>query len=155
MSWTSTRIAKLKKLWEKGLSTTEIGTKLGFSKNAVVGKAHRLGLKSRQATTKKIKRKIAPKISKGAPAKNIRENSSSENKTSIKKSQSKIISILDLKPGMCRWPMEDPRSDEFSFCGEPTFGKKPYCLKHCSQAYTLVAKDKEKKKNDNSKNKSK
>ena len=155
MSWTSTRIAKLKKLWDKGLSTSEIGTKLGFSKNAVVGKAHRLGLKSRQATTKKIKRKVTPKLSKGAPAKSTSKSTASAKKAPTKKSQSKIISILDLKPGMCRWPMEDPRSEEFSFCGEPTFGKKPYCLKHCSQAYTLVAKDKDKKKDDNSKTKSK
>ncbi|MBN2676368.1 MAG: global cell cycle regulator GcrA-like protein [Alphaproteobacteria bacterium] len=163
MGWTSTSISKLKNLWEKGLSTSEIGVKLGLSKNAIVGKAHRLGLKSRASATKKIKRKIQKPVRKeilATPEKlqTVSPADISEKKVtppaSKKKKNGKIISILDLKPDMCRWPMGDPRSEDFSFCGEKTFGKKPYCLKHCSEAYTVSNSKEKEKQHDDSQDKS-
>ncbi|MBN1783351.1 MAG: hypothetical protein JW812_00085 [Alphaproteobacteria bacterium] len=162
MSWTINSISKLKKLWDKGISTSEIGTKLGFSKNAIVGKAHRLGLKSRSNTViKKIKRKKVPtpKVQIESPApiesqtiKNVERDSSvlqstpiiTKTKSSGKKI--KIIEMMDLKKDMCRWPLGDPRHPDFSFCGEPTFKNKPYCLTHCTEAYTLSNKKEEKVK---------
>ena len=57
-AWTDKKIEKLKKLWEKGLSTAEIGKKLDFSKNAIVGKVHRLGLSNRSSPIKSSKPKV-------------------------------------------------------------------------------------------------
>ena len=59
--WTDDRIAKLKKLWTEGLPTGEIGKRLGVSKNAVVGKAHRLSLKSRPSPIRRAVKKAEPK----------------------------------------------------------------------------------------------
>lgn len=149
MSWTTNSISKLKSLWEKGLSTSEIGKKLGFSKNAIVGKAHRLGLKPRaSASTKTIKRKKmpAPVLTKQVEKTEKKETSSHAVKnlepvilTAPKKLKRpiKVLGIMDLQKGMCRWPMGDPRSEDFTFCGQPAFKNKPYCLTHCSEAYTL------------------
>ncbi len=157
MSWTINSISKLKKLWNKELSTTDIGKKLGFSKNAVVGKAHRLGLKSRSTSVvKKIKRKRVIKTKAKAPIKSIiktKKTSSDKQKINKKTTPSKIIGIMDLKKEMCRWPLGDPRSSDFSFCGNPTFKSKPYCLTHCTEAYALSAKPKEKPKSDDKNNK--
>lgn len=168
MSWTINSISKLKKLWDKGISTSEIGNKLGFSKNAVVGKAHRLGLKSRSNTViKKIKRKktVPPKTKaaitkteKVAATPKTTEKASktasapitpikAKAKSSSKKSKH-VVEMMDLKKNMCRWPLGDPRSSDFSFCGEPTFKNKPYCLTHCTEAYTLSTKKEEKAKDD-------
>lgn len=154
MSWTTNSISKLKTLWEKGISTSEIGKKLGFSKNAIVGKAHRLGLKSRSNTTiKTIKRKkipalVVPKVAPKVEVEKIEKTQKPEIELPVfipkkLKKNAKVIGIMDLKKGMCRWPMGDPRSPDFSFCGEPVFKNKPYCLTHCSEAYTLSGKHKD------------
>jgi len=116
MVWTDERIDELKALWAEGLTTGEIGKRLGVSKNAVVGKAHRLGLKGRPSPIKRTKpsRPAAP-----AP----------------KEPEPKIRSVVDLSAHTCRWPIGDPREPGFHFCGEPTLSGKPYCAEHASIAY--------------------
>jgi len=110
--WTDDRIAKLKKLWAEGLTTGEIGKRLGVSKNAVVGKAHRLGLKSRPSPIRRPTKKAAPK-----------------------KEVSKVFTLADLTNQTCRWPHGDPKEDDFHFCGKPVVQGKPYCSDHCEYAY--------------------
>jgi GcrA cell cycle regulator len=110
--WTDDRIAKLKKLWAEGLTTGEIGKRLGVSKNAVVGKAHRLGLKSRPSPIRRTTKKAAPK-----------------------KEVSKVFTLADLTNQTCRWPHGDPKEDDFHFCGKPVVQGKPYCSDHCEYAY--------------------
>lgn len=151
MAWTDDKIKKLKKLWEKGLSTSEIGKKLDVSKNAVVGKAHRIGLKSRPSpikTTAKDKQKKGLKASKET-------NTKKSNDKKSKINADNLVKIEDLKPGMCRWPFGDPQLTDFHFCGEPTFKNKPYCLAHCAVAYTSPNAKKEKKKKNEKENNSK
>lgn len=114
MSWTDERIEELKKLWAEGLSTGEIGKRIGVSKNAVVGKAHRLGLKSRPSPIKRAKPKP-----KAEPAK---------------------VTIFDLTAHSCRWPHGDPKHDNFHFCGKQTVPGKPYCAEHCALAYVSSSK---------------
>lgn len=111
--WTDDRIAKLKKLWSEGLTTGEIGKRLGVSKNAVVGKAHRLGLKSRPSPIRRAAKKAEPK----------------------KEEVKKVFTLADLTSQTCRWPDGDPKHDNFHFCGQPVFHGKPYCLEHCAAAY--------------------
>ena len=103
--WIPQRVSALIALWNEGLSTSVIGERLGVTKNAVVGKVHRLGLPKRGSPIKK----------KPRPA--------------------EIIDLGSLRPGMCSWPEGDPGEPDFRFCGIPAIIGKPYCEKHCIIAY--------------------
>lgn len=109
MVWNDDTIERLKKLWAEGLTTGEIGKELGVSKNAVVGKAHRLGLKGRPSPIKRPKKE--------------------------KEKDTKIRSVIDLQSNSCRWPIGDPRHSNFHFCGKTAIPGKPYCLEHAQLAY--------------------
>lgn len=116
--WNDEKIAKLKKLWQEGLTTGEIGKRLGVSKNAVVGKAHRLGLKGRPSPIKR------PETAAPAP----------------KKEPVKIFTLTDLSHNTCRWPIGDPKHEDFRFCGKQVYPGKPYCAEHCATAYVGSSK---------------
>ena len=109
--WTPKRVSALIALWNEGLSTSEIGNRLGVTKNAVVGKVHRLGLPKRGSP---IKQKPKPAV---------------------------IIGLESLRPGMCSWPEGEPGTEEFNFCGAPIVPGKPYCEEHCRRAYVKTLKD--------------
>lgn len=121
MSWTPEKIKLLKKLWQKGKSTVEIGKELGISKNAVVGKVHRLELAARPSPIKKA----------GAD-----DDKSSKSGSSRRKNEN--VSLLELKLNSCRWPIGDPKDADFHFCGADTVTGKPYCEEHCKLAYTSL-----------------
>lgn len=112
MGWTDEKIGKLKKLWSEGLTTGEIGKRLGVSKNAVVGKAHRLGLKGRPSPIKRQTKTVE-----------------------VKKEAPRIFTLTDLSAATCRWPIGDPKHEDFRFCGKPVAAGKPYCGEHCAVAY--------------------
>lgn len=120
MTWTAEKIKQLKKLWQKGKSTVEIGKELGISKNAVVGKVHRLELEARPSPIKKAS--SVPVIPK-------QKEKSKENK---------FVTLMDLKMNSCRWPIGDPKDEDFHFCGADTVTGKPYCSEHCKIAYTSL-----------------
>ena len=106
--WTKQKVDKLTKLWEKGISAREISEKLGeVSRNAVIGKANRLGL-SKKST----------KLLKNDEVK-------------------KIVDISSLVPNMsgCKWPIGHPGDEDFYFCGKEIIPTKPYCGEHCVTAY--------------------
>lgn len=109
--WTPTRVATLIALWTEGLTTSEIGRRLNVTKNAVVGKVHRLGLP---------KRGVSPQSKAKAVA---------------------VIRLENLKPSMCRWPEGEPGTDAFHFCGKPSQPEKPYCTEHCQKAYVKPSKE--------------
>lgn len=129
MVWTDERIEELKSLWADGLTTGEIGKRLGVSKNAVVGKAHRLGLKGRPSP---IKRAGTPATAAapGTPAKPAKPKPAE-----AKQPPAKIRSVVDLSAHTCRWPIGDPREPGFHFCGAPSLPGKPYCAEHSAIAY--------------------
>ena len=114
LEWTPTRISILIALWNEGLTTSKIGKRLFVTKNAVVGKVHRLGLPKRGSPIKQT-----PK-----PA--------------------EIISLEALRPGMCCWPEGEPGKEDFRFCGEPAEPEKPYCAHHCERAYVKSIKENKK-----------
>jgi len=118
MVWTDEKVNSLKKLWVKGTSTAEIARRLGLSKNSVIGKVHRLNLDTRPSPLKK--KNVTP------------------TKRTVVHHKKHKISILDLKLNTCRWPIGDPTDADFHFCGENTVVGKPYCAKHCTQAYTTI-----------------
>ncbi len=119
--WTPEITAALMALWKEGLPTAEIGQRLGVTKNAVIGKVHRIGLVKRQSPIK------------GGPPCGKR-----------KKPVAQVIRLETLKTGMCSWPEGDPGTEVFRFCGEKSVPGKPYCESHCARAYVKPSKDKDK-----------
>ena len=168
MAWTPELIKELKRLWNKGLTTVEIGNRIGVSKNAVVGKAHRLGLEGRPSPIKREKKKITENIKVEEKKKKepeiiqettkIKEEELESFETSSfppeeilkaepivetvkpKKNKRKGVQLVDLKPNSCRWPEGDPKDPDFCFCGQECVNGKIYCEEHCAVAYTGVFK---------------
>jgi len=152
----------MKVLFDKGMSTAEIGKRLGFSKNAIVGKINRLGWNmpskgKAKAAPQPKKKKAAPPppkpVKKGAdprPKQKIvpQKKESATAKQISKKNIERVIlhaaQLMALKPDQCRWPLGDPDSDEFRFCGEKCFARKPYCFEHCKNAYQFTTPVKKK-----------
>ena len=193
--WDNATLKKLKALTGKGLSTSEIGKRLGMSKNAIVGKLNRMGWnakaganlaatdteqktsaakktvakaseskKTATAATKKTPVKSATKKTVAKPvAKVIVKKAVTDKKnTPVKEAAKKVekskptakadakslavhqriiqhsLEMANLKPNQCRWPIGDPDSEHFHFCGETVFVGKPYCYEHCKQAYQFA-----------------
>ena len=160
MSWTDDRVEVLKKLWGEGRTAAEIAKELGgVTRNAVIGKAHRLKLSNRaspiQQNTKKAAPAVAANIS-GAQAesknvtatltKNVANTNVAAPKTTEKAAPLKPVmsesdakrkrwALTDLESNMCRWPLGDPRETNFGFCGGRADGSKPYCEEHTAVAY--------------------
>ena len=154
MGWTPELIKDLKKLWKKGLTTGEIGRLIGMSKNAVVGKAHRLGLESRPSPIRREKVEV-PKVKKStAPvwkhvvsmekqekeSQAVQLNTDKLSKPSKKNGKVKGVKLVDLKPTSCRWPEGDPKDPDFHFCGKEALPGKSYCEEHSQVAYSGVFK---------------
>ncbi len=124
MTWTSQRIAELERLWATGASTAEIGRQLDVSKNAVVGKVHRLGLPGRPSP---IRRKATGKKQTGESqeSQEIREAREAPRRPAV----------ADLHALPCQWPFGDPGDEDFHFCGAPVLASRSYCPEHCARAY--------------------
>ena len=138
MSWTSEREEKLKELWKKGHTASQIATLIGATtRNAVIGKAHRLNLEAR-AASKKI-------ISKT----NTENNSAPESKKQKLGRKAKFKALLldknfepenpkqleELNDETCRWPIGHPYEEKFYFCGRKSIDKFPYCKLHVLYAF--------------------
>ena len=145
MGWTDERVELLKKLWQDGLSASQIAKQLGgVTRNAVIGKVHRLGLSGR-ATPSKPARTVfkAPR-----PARPISTAPSTPRRlaepVSLHSHPVMPVRLVDEAPGtatvltlavhMCKWPIGDPAADNFSFCGDHA-EDGPYCLRHSQVAY--------------------
>jgi GcrA cell cycle regulator len=134
MGWTDERVEQLKALWGEGLSASQIARVLGsVTRNAVIGKVHRLGLAGRAGPPRAerprnaVPRKTAVHIS--APAPQIVEEDP------ITLEDGNFATVLTINDRMCRWPIGDPSENEFHFCGhKPKFGS-PYCEAHARKAY--------------------
>ena len=194
MSWTDERVETLKKMWGEGQSASQIAKELGgVTRNAVIGKVHRLGLSNRAgsggnagkakkekaatakpaATKAPAKPKPAPATKAAAPASKPKEPAKEveeldENgipisaarraiipagqplppqpsaneispealaKVSEVEKSAKRIGLMDLTEKTCKWPVGDPATDDFWFCGLPVQQGKPYCEAHVSVAF--------------------
>ena len=144
MSWNDSNVARLKELWDQGLPTAQIGKLLGFTKNAVVGKAHRIGLERRPSPIrrtavkpdrKKARSPIIPKLNF--------EATKEETKQQTFQPTVKNPFTSNTKRG-CEWPEGHPDESDFKFCGKDRFEDKPYCLDHCAVAYVIPEKEEEK-----------
>ena len=144
MPWDENNVSKLKELWDQGLPTAQIGKLLGFTKNAVVGKAHRIGLERRPSPIRRTSVKPDRKKARSPvmPKLNF-ENNNPENKPDDKIAFHPAVKNLlsnSTKRG-CEWPVGHPDEAEFHFCDKERFEDKPYCLEHCAVAYVIPEKE--------------
>jgi len=186
MSWTDDRVEVLKKMWGEGRSASQIAKELGgVTRNAVIGKVHRLGLSNRTtagaAAKAEPKAKAAPKVpakaKPTAPAEpEVKTNADkpdlktepaispnavrpprnqiipagqplppqpSANEISPEalakvneiEKKAKKLSLMELTERTCKWPVGDPATEDFWFCGLPVKQGKPYCEAHVGVAF--------------------
>lgn len=186
MAWTDERVEKLKQLWEEGKSASEIAKELGnVTRNAVIGKVHRMGLQARNTgSAAKVETKVKPATKKPVaknPAKpNIEDSEviveeamievtaeievevevvetkalsnenqfpaiipgnndeiSEETRRNVERveNESKRLSLMQLTERTCKWPIGDPATEDFWFCGHPSEAGKPYCQAHVELAF--------------------
>ena len=196
MAWSDERVAILKKMWLEGSSASEIAKELGnITRNAVIGKVHRLGMSNRDTNNlksgsstsnakKSVRRGRPPKVNKeekkrGRPRKlkdsgdfpgtlDVKEKSTTssakemrldENKTKVASDlseetlqnilkvemKSKKISLMELTERTCKWPIGDPATDTFWFCGHESEPGKPYCKTHISIAFQPITQRRSRK----------
>ena len=144
MGWTDERVETLKKLWLDGLSASQIAKQLGgVTRNAVIGKVHRLGLSGRatpsqpQRPTFKAPRAPRPAIAAApAPRRTIETALPSHLPApALIADEPGTATVLTLGAHMCKWPIGDPSSDSFTFCGRRSEREGPYCTEHARVAY--------------------
>jgi len=139
MSWTSEKVEKLKELWSKGHTASQIAEMLGdTTRNAVIGKAHRLNLEARAPSKQHSN---VPK-SKEDKQTNRRGNTPMSRKA---KFQSILLdknfepenpkSLEELTESTCKWPIGHPNEEKFYFCGRKPEGDFPYCKLHVLYAF--------------------
>ena len=161
MSWTDERVELLKKLWSEGLSASQIAGRLGsITRNAVIGKVHRLGLAGRATTSRMKSHRPRPRPAvpgNGALAKRLaRPRFAAAGATGVRPaflpdsepftpSLEEIViplaerkTVLDLLESHCRWPIGDPQHDDFHFCGHGKLTGTPYCELHARRAFQPV-----------------
>ena len=159
MSWTDERVEQLRQHWMEGKSASQIANLLGngLTRNAIIGKVHRLGLAGRvkppssshhlrpAASHSSAPRAAAPRaapvaqrIVRGATALAIHSQPAAEEELeafdSVVLPMSLRVTIVELREAMCKWPLGDPTSPEFRYCGSPA-ASGPYCAHHGRLAY--------------------
>ena len=145
MGWTDERVVVLKKLWLDGLSASQIAKQLGgVTRNAVIGKVHRLGLSGRAAPSQP-QRQVAFKPPRPArpvhasapslPSVVRRNEPQPPQVVRYREEAPGSATVLTLGAKMCKWPIGDPSTDGFTFCGSDCGGEGPYCDTHAEVAY--------------------
>jgi GcrA cell cycle regulator len=149
MSWDDNRIEQLKKLWSEGLSASQIAGELGgVTRNAVIGKVHRLGLSGRakaKPASVARPRKVVKTVARTSTI-SVRGNLAVIEMVDVEPEvmpvrenvvipMSKRITIMELREGVCRWPLGDPMHADFAYCGADCGGGKTYCEAHARVAF--------------------
>ena len=182
MGWTDERVELLKKLWMEGLSASQIAAELGdgVTRNAVIGKVHRLKLSARAKPTNTTPRaRPAPRQVPRRPSGSTMASSTSTISAAAKPRQAamprpqtmgatalamspdietqlyvapagnelfipedKRLSLLQLNEQTCKWPIGDPLTKDFYFCGQHSLETGPYCDFHSRRAYHQLDKKK-------------
>lgn len=167
MNWTDERVETLRKLWAEGLSASQIAAQLGgVSRNAVIGKVHRLKLSSRgRATAAPARQK---KVANGAATSTkpaaVRSTTITRTVTTVGATAlqtqfdaepvarhyirpvedvvvpiSRHLQLVELNERTCKWPNGDPLSEDFHFCGNDAAETGPYCKYHAKVAFQPAA----------------
>ncbi|MGE8940626.1 GcrA family cell cycle regulator [Leptospira interrogans] len=158
MGWTDERVEQLKKLWAEGLSASQIAGRIGgVSRNAVIGKVHRLGLSGRATTSRMKSHRARPRAvatnnnsakrpavksrfgTVGNPA--LRALYSPDSEAYVPPAEELVIPVAErktlqmLNENSCRWPIGDPQTEEFHFCNRNKVPGLSYCEHHARRAY--------------------
>ncbi|WP_074381125.1 GcrA family cell cycle regulator [Bartonella doshiae] len=171
MGWTCERVELLKKFWSEGLSASQIAAQLGgVSRNAVIGKVHRLKLPGRGKTAQVVSRAQKTLVGSNPPSPRMRRTTSTilstnnatscsvgatalkmefvaEEVTEVDMSAksnvvvpiSRQLNLLQLGENTCRWPVGDPLSSDFYFCGADSGENSPYCAFHAKIAFQPIS----------------
>ena len=155
MEWTDETIARLRELWAEGHSTAEIGRRMGISKNAVVGKAHRLNLVARPSPIRRDGERPPPRpamprrvtgptlpplaaaavVSVSPVARPIPVPARPE---PAKPHVVRPVPTYTPRAQTCCWPLGEPGTPTFRFCDAGAIPGKPYCPEHAAIAYVKV-----------------
>lgn len=141
MEWTDETITRLRSLWAEGLSTAEIGRRLNISKNAVVGKAHRLSLPARPSPIRRSNgetspRPAAPKRTQGPTLPPLSPSVSAP--VPVLRAIMPVAKPQQPRATPCCWPIGEPGKPSFHFCNAAALTGKPYCEEHAAIAYVRV-----------------
>ncbi|WP_137701550.1 GcrA family cell cycle regulator [Marimonas lutisalis] len=192
MSWTDERVELLKKMWGEGQSASQIAKELGgVTRNAVIGKVHRLGLSNRSSGSPKTEAKAKPaakaeakpRATRAKAAKPAKETAPKAAETEAKpaptparkqiipagqplppqpsaneispealakvseiEKKAKKLSLMELTERTCKWPVGDPATEDFWFCGLPVQAGKPYCEAHVGVAFQPMSSRRDRKR---------
>ncbi len=158
MSWNDERVEQLRKMWMDGHSASQIAGELGngITRNAVIGKVHRLGLSGRVKTASsapsrpRVQQPRAPHPNvprrpadggvsgNNALAFNYRPAPAPKLVEDVVVPMCDPVTIMELKETMCRWPLGDPSTSEFRYCGGKSDVGVTYCPYHARMAYQPV-----------------
>jgi GcrA cell cycle regulator len=152
MSWNDERVELLKKLWAEGLSASQIAGQIGgVTRNAVIGKVHRLGLSGRATTTRSSSRRPRARITTTRRA--VRPRFTNPGNSALRALYhpdaepyvstfeeldiplAERKSLQDLTESSCRWPIGDPQNADFHFCNRHKVAGLPYCELHSRRAF--------------------
>jgi len=175
MAWTDERVALLTRLWNEGHTASQIAERFGdITRNAVIGKVHRLGLSGRAAASRfraariRVRSRAVPQMRSGGMGgyathgntalKADTETSPAEwnaparraflrpvEQPAAEMETGPVIGLLELKESSCRWPVGHPDQPGFGFCGCQKADHGPYCEKHAAIAYQPVQRRQAKK----------
>ena len=150
MDWTAEAIDQLRSLWAEGHSTAEIGRRMGISKNAVVGKAHRLNLPARPSPIRReaegnaaprpapVRRaSVPPPPREPAPLRRLAQPNAAV-APAAPVPAAVVRPFPRVSARSCCWPLGEPGTPEFRFCAAEAMTSKPYCAEHASVAYVRV-----------------
>ena len=164
MGWTEERVELLKKLWADGLSASQIAGRLGdVTRNAVIGKVHRLGLAGRATTSRARAARPRNRVAH-LPLRPTRVQYRTHGNAALKPVYAPVerpavalsvvpkiveetdmpaplkLPLLDLKESSCRWPIGDPQDENFYFCGHQKKMGSSYCEHHAKAAFQPAAR---------------
>ncbi len=163
VTWTEERLELLKKLWSEGWSASQIAAEIGggMTRNAVLGKSHRLGLvrntstgistpRPRQEGAASGRSPTAEPSMRPGPKPVISTASQPPHEqpravslpVEVAAPPREGLTIMELREGMCRWPLGDPTRPEFRYCGAHALAGLPYCSHHAQIAYIPTAERK-------------
>jgi GcrA cell cycle regulator len=147
MDWTDEVIERLKVLWAEGHSTAEIGRRMGVSKNAVVGKAHRLALPARPSPIRRVAagdapRRATPRRVVGPTLPSLNAPIAEPPPVAAVRAPPVALRAVARQGGgrlvACCWPIGEPGTRSFRFCDAVAATGKPYCAEHAALAYVKV-----------------
>jgi GcrA cell cycle regulator len=163
MGWTEERVALLKRMWTEGHSASQIAKELGHvTRNAVIGKVHRLGLSGRATPSRPVKRpqrapkprpvvavkEVAPVVDNVVALKPVTLAPAEmpalpQPKPPLRLANGALVTVTSLRDSMCKWPVGDPMEPGFHFCGHAA-AVGSYCTEHAAMAYQPAAARKQK-----------